>query len=112
MLYYPPQYRVAPEAGAFRAQPYEPPVSAAPAREGWNASVSPSAETLAPSATQALVEGYRSRNELRKTASVLPVSFTFPAAGPSVYLVSELTAESTGPVVELSYQKEKKAGVK
>jgi len=48
----------------------------------------------------------------RQAAAPLPVRVTFPAVGPSLYLVSQLTGESKAPVVNLAYQKEKKGGVK
>jgi hypothetical protein len=36
----------------------------------------------------------------------------FPTVGASLYLVSELTPETVGPKVEISYQKERRGGVK
>jgi hypothetical protein len=119
-LYYPPQFRVTPETGAFHAQPYEK-----PATELWNPPPAAEVESsqLAPSsnaqssATQALVNSYRARPATRRTASTLPVHLTFPAVGPSLYLVSELTGEGKGAVIDIAFQtankqKDKKEGGK
>jgi hypothetical protein len=115
VLYYPPLFRIAPEAGAFRSQPYEAPASEV--LTGGSASLAPlvmeGQDSLAKqSATQALVDKYRARSNARKTAEVLPIRVSFPSMGPSVFLVSELTGESKGAVVDLSYQKDGKGGVK
>jgi hypothetical protein len=37
---------------------------------------------------------------------------SFPAFGPSLFLVSELTSENQAPAVALSYQPEKKGGAR
>ena len=65
----------------------------------------------AEAVTQSLVDRYRAKFDARKSAAV-PVQVLFPAVGPSMYLVSELTGESKAAVVDLNYQKEKKGGVK
>ena len=64
------------------------------------------------SASQKLVDRFRERSEARKPASRLPVSVTFPAVGPSLFLTSELTAENQSPSLELNYQKDRKGGSK
>lgn len=64
------------------------------------------------STTQALVDKFRSDSLAGKRAGILPIRVTFPAFGPSVYLVSELTGENQAPSAVLSYQHEKKAGGK
>jgi hypothetical protein len=64
------------------------------------------------SATQALVEKFKADSLAGKRAGILPIRVTFPAFGPSVYLVSELTGENKAPSAVLSYQHEKKAGGK
>lgn len=120
-LYYPPQYRVMTDAtGAFRAQEYE-----RPAGELWNPSPASLPMTVtttsedAPAAkldmnaqrSQALVDAFK-KTESRRAVAAAPVRVAFPAVGPSVYLVSELTAEGKAATVELNYTKEKerKAG--
>jgi hypothetical protein len=115
VLYYPPLFRVNAEPGAFRTQPYEK--ASSDALNGQlAATAAPSAPTMNQNAaqkeTQALVDRYRARSGPGRTAETAPVQVLFPSVGPSLYLVSELTGESKGPVIELSYQKVKDGGVR
>jgi hypothetical protein len=115
VLYYPPLFRVSAEPGAFRAQPYEGPASEiliGGAATSAPAPVEGQETSPAQSATQALVDRYRARTDARKTAEALPIRVSFPSVGPSLFLVSELTGESKGAVVDLSYQKDGKGGVR
>jgi hypothetical protein len=116
-VYYPPLYRVSPEPGPFRAQEYGAPESAA-----LNAvtAVTPSGSggpggfqgAPAPAqSSQALVDNYRARNMARRPAAPLPLQVAFPAVGPSMFLVSELTGENQAPKVDLTYQKEKRGNL-
>jgi len=114
VLYYPTLFRVTPEAGAFRTQPYEKPMS-----EAFTGQSPPTAETTpalntgpAPSAAQALVDRYNARSSARKTAAAGPIRVSFPSVGPSLYFVSELTSESKAAAIDFSYQKDRKGGVK
>ena len=66
----------------------------------------------AQAATQALVDRYRASNAAHKPVVNSPVALDFPAVGPSLYLVSELTSENQVASMELSYQRESKRGVK
>jgi len=123
-LYYPPLFKVTAEPGSFRTSTYERPTSIALSADAPAASAdeqnayAPSQMNVAqqlnagPSqtATQALVDKYRARSEAGKAAGTAPIRISFPAVGPSLFLVSELTAENQGPAVELSYQKDKKGG--
>jgi hypothetical protein len=63
-------------------------------------------------ATEALVDKFRADSLTGKRAGILPIHVSFPAFGPSLYLVSELTAENQAPSAGLNYQRDKKAGVK
>ena len=63
-------------------------------------------------ATQKLVDKFRERSEARKPAARLPVSVTFPAVGPSLFMTSELTGENQSLILDLTYQKDKKGGSK
>jgi hypothetical protein len=134
VLYYPPMFRVTAEPGSFRTESYETPSSAAlnpgaaralevekkaptqrPASQadfmnGLNANRA--GGNQAQNATQVLVDGYRARSEARKGAGVLPIRVSFPAVGPSLFLVSELTSENQGPTLDLSYQRERKGGAR
>jgi len=127
LLYYPPKYRVNAAPGSFRTQPYEEPTSvllnpAVAAKNGLryvNGSQQAAAEVFQPASAspsppgaQVLVDKFRARSEARKLADSRPIQVSFPAAGPSLFLASELTREDQPPTVELSYQLERKRGEK
>jgi hypothetical protein len=63
-------------------------------------------------ATEALLDKYRTDALAGKRAGILPIHVSFPAFGPSLYLVSELTGENQAPSAGLTYQHEKKVGGK
>ncbi|HEY6967801.1 MAG TPA: hypothetical protein VJA94_01190 [Candidatus Angelobacter sp.] len=131
-LYHPPLFKVTGETGTFRMEPYEAPVSDAfrpiavdvgagtavdlntthdRVIRGDPAQKSISAQPQAPqSTTQTLVDNYKNKSLGGRSAKVLPIRPTFPAFGPSLFFVSELTAENHAPALELSYQREKKEG--
>jgi hypothetical protein len=144
LVYYPPLYRVAAEPGAFRAEEYENPTSAAlalPGPMGGGAmggvitrgalssavAVPDAKEPAAPdtgfdrrvsadeakkNATEALLDSYRAKASGGKVTGILPVNIDFPAFGPSIFLVSELTSENQFPAAEFNFQREKKGGVR
>ena len=62
--------------------------------------------------TQALLDTFRAKSSAGKVTGILPVNVTFPAFGPSIYLVSELTSENQAPAAEFNFQREKKGGVR
>lgn len=107
MLYHPPQERLTADAGAFRVQPFEPPVS--PALRG-QAAANAAPPVLTPSPAQALVDRYRARRDARRPAQRVGLQIGFPDVGPSMFLVSELTAENQAPAVGVSYQRDRKGG--
>jgi hypothetical protein len=127
LLYHPPLFKMTAEPGSFRTAAYENPASAALVPTGGIALLQLSHEPAnvaegnlkdetkskgPQSATQALVEKFKADSLAGKRAGILPIRVTFPAFGPSVYLVSELTGENKAPSAVLSYQHEKKAGGK
>ncbi len=136
LVYHPPLFKVTPEPGAFRTGPYENPLSSAlnprltygGAAGGVVATMGPSAgpqpamsdmdgkdETKlkrSQAATEALLDKFRTDSLAGKRAGILPIRVSFPAFGPSLYLVSELTGENQAPSAGLTYQHEKKAGGK
>jgi len=132
LLYHPPLYKLAADPGAFRVEAYEAPSSTAlnPAHDletrsvvgggvggGSNDRTAASGPTLKrvippQSETQVLVDSYKSKTLGGQSAKVLPIQPAFPAFGPSLFLVSELTAENHAPALELSYQRDKKDGSK
>lgn len=62
--------------------------------------------------TRVLLEKYKAKSIHGKVTGVLPVNVSFPAFGPSIFLVSELTSENQFPAAEFSFQRDKKGGVR
>ena len=124
LLYHPPLFKLAPEAGAFRVEDYAAPTSAAfdvgtgsaiDLEYGRNAGSVVNAVTKSgtqQSATQVLVDNFKNKSLGGRGAKVLPIRPSFPAFGPSLFFVSELTAENHAPALEFNYQREKKDGGK
>ena len=137
LLYHPPLFKVTPERGTFRSAPYENPVS--PALTATNASTGfgagraggivppPPPATPQPddsglkdesrlkrpqSETEALLDKFKADALTGKRAGILPIRVSFPALGPSLFLVSELTGENQAPSAVLNFQRDKKAGGK
>jgi hypothetical protein len=63
-------------------------------------------------ATEALLDNFRAKSLGGKVTGILPVNVSFPAFGPSVFLVSELTSENQSPSAEFSIQRDKKGGAR
>jgi len=63
-------------------------------------------------ATKALLDTFRAKSSAGKVTGILPVNVMFPAFGPSIYLVSELTGENQTPSADISFQREKKGGAR
>lgn len=126
LLHYPPLFRVSAEQGAFRTETYEAPSSSALAagragaalgglideKQQLSVNAPPPAAPQGQSADQALVDQFLNEGHRGKRAGILPVRVPFPAFGPSLFLVSELTAEAQAPNIELDYQRDKKAGAR
>lgn len=135
LLYHPPLFKLAPEAGAFRVEAYESPLADAfraadveagsggfssNGLRGRNSGQPISGQNgndnanYAPpqSATQVLVDNFKNKSLGGRGAKVLPIRPAFPAFGPSLFFVSELTAENHAPALEFNYQREKKDGGK
>jgi hypothetical protein len=137
VLFHPPLFKLNPAPGTFRAQPYEEPSSTAltngrPVGDSASNVVTlvspgvaedhqsklftdsltlPNAPEAQP-ANQAALDKFREKSKGGKVAGILPIRVSFPAVGPSLFLVSELTAENQVPNADLNYQREKKAGGK
>lgn len=131
LVYHPPLFKVTPEPGAFRAEAYEAPASAALnppfAASGVMVSMSDAAAPPPPpgsyittlpdsnaaanqAAARNLFDNFRTALQGGKAAGILPINVSFPALGPSLFLVSELTGENQAPSTDLNFQREKKAG--
>jgi hypothetical protein len=133
LLYYPPLFHLTAEPGTFRLQEYQNPISAVlvPSIGGpidiGTASPIPlkqadrleqfakaqDADTKEKKdATQALLDSFRAKSSAGKVAGILPINVSFPAFGPCIYLVSELTGEGQSPAAEFSFARDKKGGVR
>lgn len=136
LLYRPPLFKVTAEPGSFRSAPYENPVSTALATPsvstgfaaGVAGGIAPPPKPLAPpfdsdlkeeaklkrpqSETEALLDKFKTDSLAGKRAGILPIRVSFPAFGPSLFMVSELTRENQAPSAVLSFQRDKKAGGK
>jgi hypothetical protein len=62
--------------------------------------------------TQALLDTFKAKSLAGKVTGILPIDVAFPAFGPSIFLVSELTSENQFPTAEFTFQHDKKAGVR
>lgn len=91
--------------------------SAAPAAPGTNAFHGDAAdydvkEDKQREATRALLDTFRTKSLSGRVTGILPINVQFPAFGPSIFLVSELTGENQSPAAELTFQREKKGGTR
>ena len=62
--------------------------------------------------TLSLLDDFRAKAIGGKVTGILPVNVSFPAFGPSMFMVSELTSENQFPAAEFSFQRDKKGGVR
>jgi hypothetical protein len=105
-LHYSPRYRVELQPGAFRAEDDPGPFAEALRRPPTGVTAAtPPGEAKSTLRLQALVDRFRAESGGRTVAGALPVTVTFPQFGPSMFLASELTAESRTPQVELSFKR-------
>ena len=56
--------------------------------------------------------GHAMRRIHARRAEAAPLRMSFPAVGPSLFLASELTVENATPNLAMSYQKDRKGGVR
>ena len=121
LVYYPPLFRVSAEPGAFRTETYENPSSSAFNIEaatgtgsgvGGNVLTMQSEDARDRKDTRALVDKFFAKSQGSRTKGILPIKVSFPAFGPSLFLVAELTSASQVPSSSLSYQREKKGSAR
>jgi len=104
-LYYSPRFRVELQPGAFRLQ-NDP----GPFAEALRQPLAPIAKEAserderAAAGLQALVDRFQSGSGGRTVIGALPVHVTFPKFGPSIFLASELTAETRASSLELVFK--------
>ena len=104
-LYYSPRFRVAVAPGTFRVEIDPGPFAEALRAVPPSSSASPAPVEQSAARLQALVDRFRQEGGGRTVVGVLPVQVTFPTFGPSIFLASELTAESRAPVMELTFKR-------
>jgi len=130
LLYYPPMFRItAQPGGTFRTEEYENPTSAVlmtPPQPPASAPIvggvvggtrladssSGGDDKERKDSTLALLDTFRAKSLAGKVTGILPVNVEFPAFGPSIFLVSELTGENQAPAAEFDFQREKKGGAR
>ncbi len=107
-LHYSPRFQVELQPGPFRIATDPGPFAEA-LRPRFSASPAPASprDERAAAGLQALVERFRSEPGGRTVVGSLPVHVPFPQFGPSIFLASELTAESRAPWVELAFKRAK-----
>ncbi|HLG55078.1 MAG TPA: hypothetical protein VI485_07080 [Vicinamibacterales bacterium] len=105
-LHYSPRFRVALQPGSFRLEDDPGPFAEAlRARAPVLLATARDNEQRAAAGLQALVDRFRTEAGGRTVAGALPVHVTFPLFGPSVFLASELTAESHAPSMEFAFKR-------
>jgi hypothetical protein len=117
LLHHPPLFRVTAVpglTGGFRVGTYTPPESSALRSEVSASSTEQERAEGEIPADQAeakqLVAKLRQEKRGKPPARNLPLRVMFPHFGPSVFFVSELTAENQTPAVEFDFQRERKRG--
>ena len=114
LLHHPPLFKVTPVAGlsgSFRVSTYTAPNSAVLRSQNSGYKIEKFDEIPAEqSETKKLVAKLNENKPGKKPARNLPLRVSFPHFGPSIFLVSELTAENQTPAVEFDFQRDKKRG--
>ena len=110
-VHYSPRYRLTAEPGTFRVETDRGPFTAA--LRGQPIAPVPVAEPAPPPplaksgpATSELTMPSGREGAGRAISGPLPVHIPFPEFGPTVFLVSELTAELQAPSLEFTYKRE------
>ena len=114
VLHHSPRFRVTPDAGPFRVGDDPGPFTDALRRD--DASVPhfkivatpppPPPPPAAAAVAEDLLTQFRKDSAGRIVTGPLPVRVPFPELGPSVFLMSELTAESQAPSIEFAYKRD------
>jgi hypothetical protein len=105
-LHYSPRFRLTLQPGSFRLEddpgPFAEALRAAAVPVAANSVERPQ---RGAAGLQALVDRFRTEAGGRTVVGALPVNVTFPLFGPSVFLASELTAESHAPTMEFAFKR-------
>ena len=116
------------EPGIFRTETYENPSSAAfnietPVGSGGSVAGTISVNGLPTETdqatrqrkdddTKALADKFFAKSQGARAKGILPIKVSFPAFGPSLFLVAELTSASQVSTLSLSYQRGKRGGAR
>ena len=140
LVYYPPRFKVTAEPGVFRTETYQNPAAAVFAADSVVAASTvtaprPGVATGSGGAvgsgygmtiggplndpanrkdadTRDLVNKFFAKSQGARAKGILPIRVDFPAFGPSLFLVAELTSPGQVPTSSLNYQREKKGGAR
>jgi hypothetical protein len=124
LVYYPPRFKVTAQPGIFRTETYQSPSQTAFNPEsGVATGVGMEGAVGAPAGvdqefdrkdgnTRELVDKYVAKSQGARAKGVLPIRVDFPAFGPSLFLVAELTSPGQVLSSTLNYQREKKGGLR
>ena len=116
VFHHPPLFRLSAVpglSGSFRIAPYVEAESIA-LRSNTIVQYSTASESPAEQSdvTKQLVSKLPNTKQSARPARNLPLRFTFPHFGPSVFLVSELTSENQIPAIEFDFSRDRKRGEK
>ena len=128
LVYYPPLFKVSAEPGIFRTETYQNPSSGAFTIETAVGSGGPVGGTISVNGlppesgqarrqqkdddTKALADKFFAKSQGARSKGILPIKVSFPAFGPSLFLVAELTSASQVSTLSLSYQRGKRGGAR
>jgi hypothetical protein len=104
VLHHSPRFRIIPEPGTFRVDADAGPMT--PALQLTLPPPRPPASPDAAAMADELVSQFRKSGAARTLTGPLPLVMPFPEFGPTMFLVSELTAEMQSPSFEFSYKRE------
>ena len=112
LVHHPPLFRLSAVPGNFRVAPYEnaesQPLLANPVV--YYASTSQGSAEEQTEVAKQLVSKLPNTKQSARPARNLPLRFTFPHFGPSIFLMSELTSENQIPAIEFDFARDKKRG--
>jgi hypothetical protein len=128
LIYYPPRFKVTSEPGVFRTETYQNPsapvfnLEAGTSGGAGGIATGTGAGIVAPGVSQEmdrkdvnkreLVDKFFAKSQGARAKGILPIRVDFPAFGPSLFLVAELTSPGQVPSSSLNYQREKKGGAR
>lgn len=104
-LFYSPRFRVALQPGAFRLDNDPGPFAEAFRHPPVRVMAAAALVDKTATGMDALIDRFKNETGGRIVAGILPVNVTFPSLGPSMFLASELTAESRIPSIDLTVRR-------